>query len=95
MQSLGTYGETQKHALLKPTLTAVPSLLYPQTVLLRRKGLRGGGIKPGEASTLKEWSTWVRLGERGRREPAAKLRRIRRVSWIGSVPGGVIAEACW
>ena len=32
MQSLGTYRETQKHALLKPTLTAVPSL-YPQTVL--------------------------------------------------------------
>jgi hypothetical protein len=42
MQSLGTYGETQKHALLKPTLTAVPSLLYPQTVLLRWEGLRGG-----------------------------------------------------
>ena len=35
MQSLGTDGETQKHALLKPTLTAIPSLLYPQTVLLR------------------------------------------------------------
>jgi ribosomal protein S18 acetylase RimI-like enzyme len=28
----------------------------PQTVLLRWKGLRGGGIKPGEAGTLKEWS---------------------------------------
>jgi NAD(P)-dependent dehydrogenase (short-subunit alcohol dehydrogenase family) len=28
----------------------------PQTVLLRWRGLRGGGIKPGEASTLKEWS---------------------------------------
>ena len=42
MQSLGTYGETQKHALLKPTLTAVPSLPYPQTVLLHLQGLRGG-----------------------------------------------------
>jgi len=41
MQSLGTYGETQKHALLKPTLTAVPSLLYPQTVLLRGQALAG------------------------------------------------------
>ena len=28
MQSLGTDGETQTHAILKPTLTAVPSLLY-------------------------------------------------------------------
>jgi hypothetical protein len=37
MQSLGTYGETQTHAILKPTLTAVPSLLYPQTVLLLRR----------------------------------------------------------
>src|SRR6266478_8190705 len=29
MQPLGTHGETQTHAMLKPTLTAVPSLLYP------------------------------------------------------------------
>jgi hypothetical protein len=35
MQSLGTDGETQKHALLKPTLTAVPSLLYPAWFLRR------------------------------------------------------------
>jgi hypothetical protein len=35
MQSLGTDGETQKHALLKPTLTAVPSLLYPDCDLDR------------------------------------------------------------
>ena len=32
MQSLGTYGETQTHAILKPTLTAEPSLLYPETL---------------------------------------------------------------
>jgi hypothetical protein len=31
-------------------------LFKPQTVLLRWRGLRGGGTKPGEASTLKEWS---------------------------------------
>ena len=31
MQSLGTYGETQTHAILKPTLSAVPSLLYPDS----------------------------------------------------------------
>jgi hypothetical protein len=36
MQSLGTYGETQTHAILKPTLTAVPSLLYPASTLSRR-----------------------------------------------------------
>ena len=29
MQSLGTYGETQTHAILTPTLAPVPSLLYP------------------------------------------------------------------
>jgi len=62
MQSLGTYGETQKHALLKPTLTAVPSLLYPQTVLLRWRGLRGGGTTPGDGQTL---GTGVVLGEPG------------------------------
>jgi hypothetical protein len=62
MQSLGTYGKTQKHALLKPTLTAVPSLLYPQTVLLRCRGLRGGGSKSGDRQTL---GTGVVLGEPG------------------------------
>ena len=35
MQSLGTYGETQTHAILTPTLAPVPSLLYPYPVLLR------------------------------------------------------------
>jgi hypothetical protein len=52
MQSLGTDGETQKHALLKPTLTAVPSLLYPQTVLLRMAGLGGPGSTSGDGQTL-------------------------------------------
>jgi hypothetical protein len=33
-----------------------PGYFKPQTVLLRWRGLRGGGIRPGEASTLKEWS---------------------------------------
>ena len=28
----------------------------PADGTLARRGLRGGGIKPGEASTLKEWS---------------------------------------
>jgi hypothetical protein len=34
MQSLGTDGETQTHALLSPTLAAVPSLLYPASRIL-------------------------------------------------------------
>ena len=33
MQSLGTYGETQTHAILTPTLAPVPSLLYPDLAL--------------------------------------------------------------
>jgi len=51
MQSLGTYWETQKHALLKPTLTAIPSLLYPQTVLLRWKA-SAGQTDSGASQTL-------------------------------------------
>src|SRR6266481_3649753 len=52
MQSLGTYGETQTHALLKPTLTAVPSLLYPQTVLLRWR--RAVGLRRTAAASRAE-----------------------------------------
>ena len=60
MQSLGTYGETPKQALLKPTLTAVPSLLYPQTVLLRAEASAGGN-QSGEARHF----TGVVLGDPG------------------------------
>lgn len=37
MQSLGTYGETQTHAILTPTLAPVPSLLYP-SIVVRAQG---------------------------------------------------------
>ena len=52
MQSLGTDGETQTHALLQPTLTAVPSLLYPQTALLRRRNARGFESRSGVSRTM-------------------------------------------
>ena len=49
MQSLGTDGETLTLALLQPTLIAVPSLLYPQTVLLHWSRAVGVGRDPPQA----------------------------------------------
>ena len=45
MQSLGTDGETLTLALLQPTLIAVPSLLYQQTELLRRRPTVGSNVQ--------------------------------------------------
>src|ERR1700730_15976383 len=63
----------------KESAVAERQLFKPQTVLLRWRGFRGGGSISGDGQTLGSRSglrrTWVRLGERGRRDPPAAAAR--------------------